>query len=488
MTQQELDSLLQGIFDGIFDSITKAEPGGKPLQSAATTVLSLMKPGRMIRASDYANPWTPGNLNGSKPAAVETAALADIAPKLSTLYTDSGNAISKIYGDIMNGVQIPVQPANPQIEQQLQTAYNYLWRTVNVTDPDTGDVTQDKLESLVYRDYIDNYSAYMMQRSAYMAAYMAAQSTQTTKATWPMLAPTLQIPVKMAYDKWRGSYADQVEQALAIQNTSSQNALSKAFANAKAVFEGYGAMLEDAGSGLSQVIHRSALLPSDWYKVSPASKGVIVDTKSGSFYRNSSSEFTSGGGSAGFSMGIFSIGGSAGHSVEHRQMSTETKNLRISYEYSLVTIRRPWLAFQLLSTKGWNLQNLYSRGQISNGSKGGQNKSLMPLLPTGFIVARKIIISADWQQAEWDFVKKQTQAGGGFSIGPFSIGGSYGNSSTSETYTSGFANGQITVPGVQIIGWISQVVPYCPPSQAIGGVLRNIGVGESKPGLTLHIG
>jgi hypothetical protein len=464
MTQQELDNLIQGMFDGIFDSVTKAEVGGKPLLTASTTVLSLMKPGMAIRSSDFANPWTPGNLSGSKTAAVNTAALADVAPAMSTLYADSGNSISKMYSDILDGVQVPAQPPSPAIEQQLESAYNVLFRTVTVTDPDDGTVSQKVVESQLYRDYLDNQSAYMQQRSAYMAAYLAAQSTQTGMATWPMLAPSLQIPVRQAYDKWRAAGADKVEQAIAIQNTSSQNALSKAFHKAKAVFEGYGVLLEESGSGLSELIHRSSLLPSDWYKSNPASKGVTVDTKSGSFYKNNTSDFSSGGGSVGFNLGIFSIGGGGGHSEEHRHMTTETSELRFSYEYTLVTIRRPWMAFHLLGTKGWNLQNLFAKGTVSNGSKSGQASSRMPLLPVAFVVARKITISAKWSKADYDFVKKQTQGGGGFGIGPFQIGGSYSHSSTNETFSSAFANGTITVPGAQIIGWISQVVPYCPPT------------------------
>ena len=165
----------------------------------------------------------------------------------------------------------------------------------------------------------------------------------------------------------------------------------------------------------------------------------------------------------GFSLGIFSIGGGGGHSVTHRHMSTETKNVRISFEYALVTIHRPWLSFHLLGTKGWNLQNLYSKGQISNGSRLGQTGSVMPLLPTNFVVARKIVITADWSRSDYDFVQSQTRAGGGFGIGPFSIGGSYTHSSSNETFNSAFANGRLEVPGVQIIGWISQLVPSARP-------------------------
>lgn len=464
MTQEEVTNLVQGIYDGIFDSITRAEPGGKPVMPAASTVLSLMKPGMAIRSRDFANPWTPGNIHGSQDAALHTAQLADIAPKMSSLWTDSGNTISNIYGGIMNGVQIPAQPPNPAIEAQLANAENVLYRQIDVTDPETGQVTKKRVESQLYRDYLDNQQAYFSQRAAYIGAYTQAQATAAGKATWPLVAPTMQIPVKAAYDKWRSGGADQVEQAIAIKNTSSQNALSKAFDNAKKVFEGYGVQLDETGSGLSPMIHRCSLLPSDWHSVNSSSKWTTIDSASGSFYRSSKSEFTSGGGSVGFSLGIFSIGGGGGHSVQHKKVSTQTNNLRFSYEYTYVTFRRPWLMFNLLGTQGWNLQNLYPKGKISNGSKSNQDNSLMPLLPTGMVVARNIRISAQWDSSEYDYIKKQTQAGGGFGIGPFRIGGSYAHSSTNETFSSAFAGDSIVTPGVQIIGWVSQVVPFCPPA------------------------
>ena len=89
---------------------------------------------------------------------------------------------------------------------------------------------------------------------------------------------------------------------------------------------------------------------------------------------------------------------------------------------------------------------------------------MMPLLPTSFVVARKVKISANWSKADWALITSKTSGGGGFGIGPFSISGSYAHSSSKQTFTSAMAGGTITVPGVQIIGFISQVVPYCPPA------------------------
>lgn len=91
MTIEEMQKLIQGIFDNIFNSITQAEPGGKPVMQAATTVLSLMKPGLAINSQDFRNPWTPGNNAGSQDAAINTASLVDVAPKMSAIYTYSSN-------------------------------------------------------------------------------------------------------------------------------------------------------------------------------------------------------------------------------------------------------------------------------------------------------------------------------------------------------------------------------------------------------------
>ncbi|HEY6899764.1 MAG TPA: hypothetical protein VI233_03940, partial [Puia sp.] len=355
MTAQETNQLVQGIFDGIFASVTKAESGGKPLMEPSTTMLSLMKPGMAISSHDFANPWTPGNVNGNKDAAINAARLVDSAIKMSSLYSESPSSISQIYGQIMNSVAIPKQPANPAIEKQLEDAYNYLFRTVDVTDPDTGEHSSKVMESAVYRDYLDNQAAWASQRAAYVAAYNAAYETASGRANWPIISPSLQIPVKTAYDRWRAENADKVEQNLAIMNTSTQNALQKAFKHAQDVYTGYGVNLEESGSGTSEAIQRVSLLPSDWCSDHNSSKWTTVDISSGSSSSSSSSDYTAYGGSAGFSLGIFSIGGSAGHSSTSKHASSQTSHLRFSFEYTLVEIRRPWMVFNLLGTKSWSL-------------------------------------------------------------------------------------------------------------------------------------
>jgi hypothetical protein len=464
MTLDEMNRLIQGIFDNIFNSVTQAEPGGKPVMQASTTMLSLMKPGLAISSKDFRNPWTPGNDSGSKDAAINTARLVDAAPKMSSIYTDSGNLISQVYKQILDGVSMPAQPPNPAIERQLAGADEVLYRTVSVIDPDTGESTSKRIETQLYRDYLDNQAAYHAAKIAYTGAFLEAQKTTTGKNTWPLIASTLQLPVKTAFDRWRSAGADRVEQAFAIINTSTQNALQKAWDQAKKLYEGYGVILEDAGTGMSTPIVRSSLLPSDWHSSSRTTGWTTFDSASSNVATSNSSDYKSGGGAAGFSLGFFTIGGGGGHSKSTQHASSETKNMRISFKYSLVTIRRPWMTFNLFATKSWNVGNLFRKGDVSKGNKSEQNGAAMPLLPTSFVVVKDVIISANWAASDWNLIKSATSGGGGFAIGPFVIGGGYSHSSSKETFTSAMADGKITVPGVQIIGFISQVVPFSPPA------------------------
>ncbi|MGI4862535.1 MAG: hypothetical protein ACRYFZ_01335 [Janthinobacterium lividum] len=463
MTQEEATRLVGSIYDSIFDTITKAAPGNKPLMPPATTMLSLAKPAIAITAKDFRNPWTPGNpVPAGIPAALNTAALVDDAIKFSGIYTLSGVGISEIYKQIMDSVHIKAQAPNPANDKQLDDAFAVLYRKVEVTDSETGEKSMKTVESTLLTDYNTNWQAYTAAQSVYTAAYLEAQKTLSGKSTWPMMAPSYQVPVKVAYDKWRSNYADKVEQAQSIMTVSSQNGLSKAFHNAQEVFESYGAVLEDTDGGMAKKIYRSTLLPSDWYSLTSAGTWATFDSKTSNTSTTNSSDYTAGGGSAGFSLGIFSVGGGGGHSTTSSHMDTATTDISVTFSYKLVTIRRPWLTFSLFGTQGWDMTNLYKKGSISNGSKVGQSASKMALLPTSFVVVKGVTIKAKWSQKDRDFIKKQTNAGGGFGIGPFQISGSYAHSSSKETFTSSIAGDSIIVPGVQIIGWVSQVVPYSP--------------------------
>jgi hypothetical protein len=115
----------------------------------------------------------------------------------------------------MDDASISDRSAGNTREQQLANAHAILFRVVKAIDPDTGSLTFQTVETPLYSDYLNSQAAYNSARLAYTEAYLEAQKTSTGRSTWPMVAPTLQLPVNTAYDRWRSGDADAIERAIA---------------------------------------------------------------------------------------------------------------------------------------------------------------------------------------------------------------------------------------------------------------------------------
>ncbi len=126
-----------------------------------------------------------------------------------------------------------------------------------------------------------------------------------------------------------------------------------------------------------------------------------------------------------------------------RQVSTSS--LDISFEHCVVTLNRPWFPQTFTMLRDWFLPG-YGRGAISTGKADGDT-GLMPLLPSGFVAVRNLVITAQWSEADLATVQ------GSASFGPFSL---LGRSFDAKT-------GTLSAPGMQIIGWFCEALPVLPP-------------------------
>jgi hypothetical protein len=117
----------------------------------------------------------------------------------------------------------------------------------------------------------------------------------------------------------------------------------------------------------------------------------------------------------------------------------------ITFEYCVVSLDWPWIAEAFLLLRNWFVPG-YAQSSVSNGS-GLLDTGLLPALPTGFILIRKLEIQANWGQSDLDAI----QGAAGF--GPFSLAGRSYNDQT----------GLLTCDGMQIIGWFCSALPQLPP-------------------------
>jgi hypothetical protein len=140
----------------------------------------------------------------------------------------------------------------------------------------------------------------------------------------------------------------------------------------------------------------------------------------------------------------------------------QTKDVDISFKFARVEIYRPWLDPLIFSLPGWTFAGLQA-GDLSTGSIT-DNAGILPLIPVAFIIAKDIHISADWSETDAQrAMMAASEDAPPIGFGPFSLSGQYYMNQPATQPTSTFDGTTISSPGVQIIGWVNQLVPFCPP-------------------------
>ena len=138
------------------------------------------------------------------------------------------------------------------------------------------------------------------------------------------------------------------------------------------------------------------------------------------------------------------VGNIAFDKLPARQESSTSSGFSIRFKYCRVNIERPWLNLTLLSLKNWYISGS-GAGEYSTGSLDN-NPGMFPLLPTSFIVVKDLSITANWSASD------KTTIQDAVSFGPFDVRNGSWNSNT------------LTIPGMQIICWISRLMPMLAPA------------------------
>jgi len=120
-----------------------------------------------------------------------------------------------------------------------------------------------------------------------------------------------------------------------------------------------------------------------------------------------------------------------------------SSNFNLSFDYCLVDISRSWISGDFLSAAQWYLPNVQS-GSLAGGTYENKAK-LFAFLPAKLIVIKNLRISAQWSDEDRTYIQNAV------SLGPFSL------------IEMQFQSNALTSPGMQIIGWLCQVMPVLPP-------------------------
>ena len=455
MTSFEAEDLVNKLYNSIFDSLVGGGSSSTPAAFIqARNYFTLEPRGRVINPRDFAGAWSPGNPTGSHEAAIAIADLADQSPQFSPMHLPGAVKISDTYEQVLRSTVIAGDDVSTEAKEQYRKAEDFLYSMT--PNPDLAG-SFIKTESPIYQNYKRNQTAYANAVTAYRASYAAAMGDPKLKAMWPLLGPSLQVPVDQAYHAWRTGGADQVEAMQAILETSGGRQVSRAFSDAQLLFDSYKVSLDEG-----TVYRRSAMLPSDWWQDGNQNGWPTKTFASSAWASNQSSDYSSASGSGGFGAGLWSFGAGSSSSWSRQHSDAQAESISISYKYALVTIRRPWLKQLLFGLPGWKT-DAFPKGSISTGTRNYQNHSAMPLIPQAFYVIKDLTIIGDFSSSEFDHAAHQMSSGASVGWGPFSLSGSYTSNSEQTSYRSSMSSNTIHAPFVQILGWINTIVPACPP-------------------------
>lgn len=454
MSPQDSNAVVNKLYSSITQALTTGGGGNAPAYDPNKTFFTFEPRGRIIDPSDYAGAWTPGNPTGSHTAAAAIADLADEAPNFSAMRTENLMTVSQLYQQVLRATVSQDKPLTPARQATYDKANKYLYS--QSPDPDhPGEFIT--AQSAVYQTYLANQIAYQNAVAAFRTAWAAALADPKLKAMWPMVAPSLQMPVSQAYHTFRSGQADQVEGALADMETAGKDQVKRAFADAAEVFESYKMQLDEGTRP------RSSLLPSNWYQPGISNGWPTAHFSSANTESNSSSDYTKFGGGGGFNLGLWSVGASGSSSTTHSHSDAAASSIAASYQYAFVTVRRGWLMPMLLGLPGWST-DAFKKGTISSGSRNNQQSTKFPLLPQAFMVIKNLRITGNFSSSELNEASKQVSAGASVGWGPFSVSGSYSHGSQSHSAKGTINSGGIQVPFVQIIGWVNSILPFSPPN------------------------
>lgn len=418
----------------------------------------------------------------------------------------TGRHLDVAYETVLAGMQPGVEPDTPpDVVARVDKARRLLY----LLDEDGASLGETPL----YSKYLENSMALAKAKSDFAAAAELAKRDPEKAEAFPVQAGTFQLAVDQARQKLVAGGAEQVEKALDVIATVGKPMQAHMKAKAVELFDAWNLNLSGV---VPAKMPYSMILPSNWcnpddhqgWETLTVDQAEIHSFQQSNFQSASSqhweqhAEANGGGGAIGF--GFLMFGGahsemSATSSYQNSASSqfsnvfgNTAKDMHIEMEYGLCTIVRPWLLSDIFFLKNWKLVGANAKS-VSDGTIDGQadsSEKTLPMIPQQFLVVRNVKIRcSDWgsdgallerfygvNAGSTKDENSSTSGGAGVCLGFLSFGGrashqsadssadatSFASASSDRYFNATFANQTLTIPGAQIVAFLSDIVPACP--------------------------
>lgn len=180
------------------------------------------------------------------------------------------------------------------------------------------------------------------------------------------------------------------------------------------------------------------------------------------------SKSTSWSGGFGVQWGLFNhvnVGANGEKTVVHD--TSDVTTIDCSFEYLRCQIVRPWLKRDVFVNKDWTWKQPNTFKYLSDGGTLGATPPIrplgtMPFLQTSIIAVRNVIIRADFSHTDRQEMTSRISGSVSAGWGPFSVRGSYSETTHSIDVRATFDGTELRIPHPQVIGLLGVLLPKSP--------------------------
>lgn len=173
-------------------------------------------------------------------------------------------------------------------------------------------------------------------------------------------------------------------------------------------------------------------------------------------------------GSLGARWGLFNsvnVGANGQKTVSHEESDITTIN--VVFDYMRVRINRDWLDQNVFNYKFWTWVKSVQTGLLSDGGDFGSTPPKVPIgdlpfLPTSLIAVRNVVITADFKSSDITKINSQISGGASAGFGPFSVRGSYTETTNQLDVRADFDGTSLKIPNPQVLGFQGVLLPKSP--------------------------
>ncbi len=402
-----------------------------------------------------------------------------------SIFTSTQDTISSVYRDVLKYSKVLNLELSENEKEKLQRFRNLLTVTKEVEDIITEEKKQVTEPGPLTLAYTAKMNDYIDAADEYMNLLIDAQSAQGNDpeavrrvAAFANKAKFLRRKMEAAEMAWVSqgyrneyeeinAYIDQVTQKSMV--LYKQDLLRK-FANG---------LLTSPMEGTAGDFYYTTVIPGSFATSPGWNRFTYYEGDYETHFNKSTSQWSAGGG---LHVGLFSIAGGASGSKVTEATDQKASNFRAELEFTQVPICRPWFDPGFFTMRGWTLDKLWDLNfdkSVSDGGEGqpeGKPDGRLVAYPITALFVRNVKIASSESQSQAEYASSQIKAGGAVGYGPFRVGGSYSHGSEKRDLTFHAAGGAIEIPGLQLIGFINNIVPRSPnpnpeiePDQYVGG-------------------